>query len=71
LRIKLLAVASCTGQHPPVSHSCIFFPRFCFDLVFDVNMEVVDNLVIFLMVLVWLENDSWILSYEENALMMS
>jgi hypothetical protein len=34
-------------------------------------MEVIDNLVIFLMVLVWLENDSWILSYEENALMMS
>jgi hypothetical protein len=56
---------------PPVSHSCVFFPHFCFDLVFDVNMEVVDNLVIFPMVLVWLENDSWILSYEENALRMA
>ena len=27
----------------PVSRSCIFFTRFCFELAFGVNMKVVDN----------------------------
>jgi hypothetical protein len=53
---------------PPVSRSCFSFPRFCFDLIFGVNMEVLDNLVIFPKALVWRGNDFWFLSYEENTL---
>ncbi|AES58979.1 hypothetical protein MTR_1g012050 [Medicago truncatula] len=31
----------------PVSCSCVFFTRFCFELTFGVNMKVVDNFVSF------------------------
>ena len=40
----------------PVSRSCVFFTRFCFELAFGVNIKVVDNWVSFLMALEWLEN---------------
>jgi hypothetical protein len=43
----LLAGASCTAAASPVSRSCVFFTRFCFELAFGVNMKVVDNLVSF------------------------
>ena len=49
-----------TGKH---SH----FHLFLFWTAFGVNMKVVDNWVSFLMALVWLENDFWILSYDGNS----
>jgi hypothetical protein len=51
-RVSLLAGASCTVAGSPVSRSCIFFPRFCFELAFGVNMKVLDNFVSFLEALV-------------------
>ncbi|KEH26359.1 hypothetical protein MTR_6g053020 [Medicago truncatula] len=44
-RVDLLAGASSSLTAPPVSCSCIFFTRFCFELAFRVNMKVVDNFV--------------------------
>ncbi|KEH33400.1 hypothetical protein MTR_3g437660 [Medicago truncatula] len=41
----------------PVSCSCVFFTYFCFELVFGVNMKVLDNFVSFLMALVSGPND--------------
>jgi hypothetical protein len=52
----------------PVSCSCFFFPRFCFDLVFGLNMKVVDNFIGFPKALVWHGNDFWFISYEDNTL---
>jgi hypothetical protein len=56
---ELLAVASKVTRscelhrtELPVSHSCVFFARFCFELVFGVNMKVVENFVSFPMALV-------------------
>ena len=51
-RVDLLATASCTVVASPVSRSCVFFPRFYFELAFGVNMKVVDNFVSFPMALV-------------------
>jgi hypothetical protein len=52
---------------PPISRSYFFFTRLCFYLIFGVNMEVLDNLVIFPKALVWHGNDFSFLSYEENT----
>jgi len=46
------------GKPSSVSHSCVLFTRFCFELASGVNMEVVDNWFSFPVALVWLENDS-------------
>jgi len=35
--------ASCTMTTSPVSHSCVFFACFCFELAFCVNMKDLDN----------------------------
>ena len=43
---------SCTVTASPVSCSCVFFTRLCFEPGFGVNMKVVDKDVIFPMVLV-------------------
>ena len=37
--------ASCTVTAFLVSHSCVFFTHFCFELTFGVNMKVLDNCV--------------------------
>jgi hypothetical protein len=52
-----LARASCTVTAFPVSHSCILFTCFCFELTFGVNMKVLDNFVRFPVALVFLEKD--------------
>jgi len=57
----------CTITASPVSCSCVFFTRFCFELAFGANIKVVDNWVIFLMALEWLKNVLWILSYDKNT----
>jgi len=44
-----------------------FFALFCFELAFGVNMKVLDNFVSFPMDLVGLENDFYILIYDENT----
>ena len=49
-----------------VSRFLCFFTHFCFELAFGVNMKVLDNFISFPMTLVWLENDFWFLSYDEN-----
>jgi len=54
---RLTHAASCTLAVLPVSRSCVFFVRFCFDLTFGVNLKVVENWVNFPHALVWLEND--------------
>jgi len=54
---RLVRAASCTVAVLPVSRSCVFFVRFCFELAFGVNMKVVDNWVNFPQTLIWLEND--------------
>ena len=66
-RVNLLAGASCSPTACLVSRSCVFFTHFCFELTFGVNMKVLDNCVSFPVVLVWLENDFYILSYDENT----
>ena len=43
----LVVGASCSLTAFPVSRSCIFFTRFCFELAFGVNMKVLDNCVRF------------------------
>ena len=43
----LVARASCSLTIFPVSCSCIFFTRLCFELTFGVNMKVLDNCVRF------------------------
>ena len=55
------------GKPSSVSHSCVLFTRFCFELASGVHIEVVDNWVIFLMALEWLENVLWNLSYDKNT----
>ena len=42
-----------------------FFTHFYFELAFGVNIKGLDNFVSFPMALNWLENDLWILSYDE------
>nr|ABD32584.1 hypothetical protein MtrDRAFT_AC149577g4v1 [Medicago truncatula] len=49
---KLTRLARCTETASPVSRSCVFFTCFCFELVFGVNMKVVDNFVSFPMALI-------------------
>jgi len=46
-----------------VSCFCVFFTRFCFKLVFGINMKVVNNCDIFLVALVWHENMLCIIYY--------
>jgi len=43
------------------------FRKFLFWIGFWCNMEVLDNCVSFQLTLVWLENDFYILSYDENT----
>jgi len=66
-RVNLLAGASCSLTTCPVSCSYAFFTHFCFELAFSVNMKVLDNCVIFPVALILLENDFYILSYDENT----
>ena len=67
-RVALLAVASCHRTVFPVfSFSCLL-TRFCFEMVFGANMEIVDNIFIFLRALVLLEYDFWFASYGEITL---
>jgi len=47
-----LATASNLVVAYPLSCSCVFFTRFCFELAFGVNMKVLDNFVSFPMALV-------------------
>ncbi|KEH16749.1 hypothetical protein MTR_0100s0110 [Medicago truncatula] len=49
---RMARLASCTMTASPVLRSCVFFTHFRFELVFGINMEVVDNCVIFSVALV-------------------
>ena len=66
-RVTLLVGASCSLTSCPVSRSRVFFAHLCFELYFGVNMKVLDNCVSFSVALVWLENEFYILSYDENT----
>jgi len=54
---------NCTVTTFSISCFCVFFTRFCFKLVFGINMKVVDNCDIFLVALVWHENILCIIYY--------
>ncbi|KEH23821.1 transmembrane protein, putative [Medicago truncatula] len=49
---RLARLASCSVAVCPVSHFCVCFTCFCFELAFSVNMKVIDNCVIFPVALV-------------------
>ena len=54
---------NCTVTTFSVSCFCVLFICFCFELIFVVNMKVVDICDIFPVALVWHENMLWIIYY--------